>query len=133
MQKEIIKTLTGEEPTDYFNNKITATIKRWLFFRVYSPVDFAVIAPDNRKVGKDFIDNTEINEIPNAFYSGFNGQAEFILIPNPSDGKYKIELQGVANGGEYTLANSIIDGSIETSREFSGSIAPAQQRDFNIT
>ncbi|MBI2459868.1 MAG: hypothetical protein HYV53_05000 [Parcubacteria group bacterium] len=132
MQKEIIKTLTGKEPTDYFNNKITATIKHWAFFRVYSPVDFAVIAPDGRKIGKDFLNNTEINEIPDAFYSGFSDPAEFVLIPNPLDGEYKVEVQGVANGGEYTLANSIIDGDKEISKEYSGNILPAQQRDFTI-
>ena len=133
MQKEVIKTLTGKEPSDYFNSKITATIKRWAFFRVYSPVDFAVIAPDGKRIGKDFSGNVEINQIPDAFYSGFGGQAEFVLIPNPADGEYKIEVQGVANGGEYTLANGIIDGNNEISREFSGTIAPGVQRDFNIT
>jgi len=133
MQKEIVKTLTGKLPAGYFNSKITATIKRWAFFRVYSPVDFAVIAPDGNRIGKDFISNTEVNEIPDAFYSGFNGHEEFILIPNPQDGEYKVELQGVDNGGEYTLADSLIDGDKETGREFTGTIAPAQVRDFNIT
>ena len=49
MQKEIIKTLTGKLPVDYFNNKITSTIKRWFFFRIYSPVDFLVISPNGQK------------------------------------------------------------------------------------
>jgi len=133
MQKEIIKALTGKEPTDYFNSKITSTIKRWAFFRVYSPVDFLVTAPNGEKVGKNFASSTEINQIPDAFYSGFGGREEFVLIPNPADGEYKVEVQGVANGGEYTLANSLIDGNKETSKEFSGNITPGQQRDFNIT
>ncbi|MBI4778961.1 hypothetical protein HY797_00720 [Candidatus Falkowbacteria bacterium] len=133
MQKEIIKVLTDKEPTNYFNSKITATFKRWAFFRVYSPVDFAVIAPNGQRVGKDFINNAEINEIPDAFYSGFNDHEEFVLIPNPADGEYKIELRGVANGGEYALVSSLINGNTEISREFSGNITPDQQRDFNIT
>ncbi|MFH1583327.1 MAG: alpha/beta fold hydrolase, partial [Candidatus Falkowbacteria bacterium] len=133
MQKQVVKTLTGQEPADYFNSKIAATIKRWVFFRVYSPVDLAVIAPDGSKIGKNFTDNTEVNEIPDAFYSGFNGHEEFILIPNPQDGEYKIEVQGVDNGGEYILANSLIDGDEEVGREYSGSITPGQKRDFVIT
>jgi len=133
MQKEIIKALTGIEPTDYFNNTITATIKRWFFFRVYSPVDFIVVAPDGKKIGKDFLANTEINEIPDAFYSGFSGDEEFVLIPNPLDGEYKIEIQGVNNGGEYTLVNSVINNNNEVSKEFSGQIATSEQKDFNIT
>lgn len=133
MQKQIIKILAGNEPKDYFNSKIVSTIKRWVFFRVYSPVDFAVIAPDGGKVGKDFASNQEVNEIPDAFYSGFNGRGEFVLIPNPQDGEYKIEVQGVDNGGEYTLAGSLINGDKEITKEYSGSIAPEQKRDFNIT
>ncbi|MDP2736679.1 MAG: hypothetical protein Q8O59_02740 [bacterium] len=133
MQKEIVKTLTGKMPTDYFNSKITATIKRWAFFRVYSPVDFAVVAPDGRRVGKNFASSTEINQIPDAFYSGFGGHEEFVLIPNPQDGEYKVEVRGVNNGGQYTLASSLIDGNNEIGREFSGNIAPGQEREFNIT
>lgn len=132
MQKEIIKTLTGKLPENYYNSKITSTFKRWAFFRVYSPVDFAIVTPDGERVGKDFTSNTEINEIPDAFYSGFGGHEEFVLIPNPLDGEYKIETQGVDNGGEYTLVSSLINGDNEISREFSGNITPDQQRDFNI-
>ncbi len=109
MQEEIIETLTGKKPTDYFNNVITSTIKRWSFFRVYSPVDFVVIAPDGKKVGKDFTANTEINEIADAFYSGFDNDTEFVLIPNPKDGQYKVQLQAVGQGGDYTLAASFIN------------------------
>ncbi|MFH1822497.1 MAG: hypothetical protein ABH830_02235, partial [Patescibacteria group bacterium] len=133
MQKEIIKALIGKEPAGYFNSKITATIKRWAFFRVYSPVDFAVIAPGNKKIGKDFASSTEINQIQDAFYSGFNGHEEFVLIPNPQDGEYKVEVQGVDNGGEYTLASSLINDNNEITKEFSGNIMPGQERDFNIT
>jgi len=133
MQKEVIKALTGKEPVDYFNNKIISTIKRWYFFRVYSPVDFTIIAPDGKKIGKDFLSNTEINEIPDAFYSGFTGEEEFVLIPNPMDGEYKIEVQGVNNGGEYTIVNSVINNNNEISKEFSGQIAAGEQKDFNIT
>ncbi|MDO8592711.1 MAG: hypothetical protein Q7R92_02985, partial [bacterium] len=132
MQKEIIKALTGTAPDNYFNNKLTSTFKRWAFFRVYSPVDFAIIAPDGKKIGKDFASSTEINQIPDAFYSGFNSEAEFVLIPNPLDGEYKVELQGVDSGGEYTLANSLIDGDKEIEREFTGTIAPEQEREFTV-
>ncbi|MDD4271336.1 MAG: hypothetical protein PHF50_00865 [Patescibacteria group bacterium] len=133
MQKEIIKSLTGKMPENYYNSRLTSAFKRWAFFRVYSPVDFIVIAPNGNKIGKDFNNNTEINEIPDAFYSGFNDQAEFVLIPNPQDGEYKIEIQGVDNGGEYVLASSIINDNSEISKEFKGTIAPEQAREFNIT
>ncbi|MDD4271463.1 MAG: hypothetical protein PHF50_01520 [Patescibacteria group bacterium] len=133
MQKEIIKSLTGKLPENYYNSRLTSTFKRWAFFRVYSPVDFNIIAPNGDKIGKDFNNNTEINEIPDAFYSGFNDHAEFVLIPNPIDGEYKVELKGVDNGGEYILAGSIINGNSEISKEFKGAIAPDQIREFSIT
>ncbi len=132
MQKEVIETLTGKTPENYYNSRITSTIKKWLFFRVYSPVDFAVIAPDGRKIGKDINNNAEINEIPDAFYSGFGSEAEFVLIPNPIDGEYKIELEGTGDGGEYKLAASIISDEEEIDKEFVGTITPNQIQEFNV-
>ena len=132
MQKEVIKILTGKMPENYYNSKITSIIKRWFFFRVYSPVDLVVTAPDGRRVGKDFINNTAVNEIPDAFYSGFDSQTEFVLIPNPEDGEYKVEVEGVDNGGEYTVAGSLINDDKENGAQFSGNIAPTEQRDFTV-
>ena len=132
MQKEIIKVLTGKTPDNYFNSKITSTIKKWFFFRVYSPVDFVIIAPDGRKIGKDINNNAEINEISDAFYSGFSGEAEFVLIPNPEDGEYKVSVQGVDNGGQYKLSASLINDEKESDKEFSGTITANQIQEFNL-
>lgn len=151
MQEEVVETLTGHRPESYFNNKLTSTIKRWLFIRVYSPVDFVVTAPDGKRIGKDFMGNGDINEIDDAFYSGFGNEAEFALIPNPTEGDYKIKVQGVDGGGEYTLAQSyidddkpiesqelqvksqILDGSVdEFTIDFSGSASTMESEiDFN--
>jgi len=132
MQKEVIKSLTGAWPENYYNNKTISTIKRWLFFRVYSPVDFVVIAPDGKKIGKDFAGNAEINEIPEAFYSGFGSEVEFVLIPNPEEGEYQVKIQGTDEGGNYRLATSYIDNTEENNAEFFGSISPAAEKDFNL-
>ncbi|MFA6393446.1 MAG: Ig-like domain-containing protein [Patescibacteria group bacterium] len=131
-QKEIINALTGQTPENYFNSKIVSTIKKWLFFRVYSPVDFAITAPDGKIVGKDFNGDTEVNEIPDAFYSGFGGEAEFILIPNPEDGEYEVKVQGVQNGGEYTVAGSFINNDEEVSAQFTGTISASQVQEFKL-
>lgn len=48
------------------------------------------------------------------------------------DGEYKVELQGTGQG-EYKLSASLIDEAKQVDQEFSGQIAPNQQRDFNIT
>ena len=115
MQKEIIETLTGKRPKDFFdNNWITADAKRFIFFRVYSPVDFNITAPDGKRIGKDFATGQSVNEIPGAFYTGFNTNEEFVLIPDPMNGEYKANIQGVDGGGDYTFAGSVIDQNTQT-------------------
>ena len=61
-----------------------------------------VVAPDGKRLGKDFANNTEFGEIPDAFYSGFNTDNEYAIIPNPLPGEYKVETVGTG-GGEYTI------------------------------
>lgn len=132
MQKEVIEALTGQTPVDYFAETVLSAAKRWLFLRVYSPVDLAVTTPDGRRVGKNFADNTTINEIPNAFYSGFDGQAEFILIPEPTDGQYRLVVQGVDGGGHYRVAGSDINNDIEQSVVYSGMAPDNEFREFTV-
>ena len=136
MQQDIIEILTGSRPTEYFDNAMLYNISRWSIFRVYSPVDFVVIAPDGRRVGKDFATGDVLNEIEDAFYSGFDSHTEFVLIPNPIDGEYQIELQGVDGGGQYTLAVDFIDEDMaELHQEFSVSafVGEGQIDNFFVT
>jgi pimeloyl-ACP methyl ester carboxylesterase len=100
-QADVIKTLTGEDPDNHFAS--AEKINNYLFIRVYSPVDFQVIGPDDRWIGKDFENNSQFNDYSNAFYSGFDTEAEFVMIPNFQAGEYRVILQGVANGS-YKLA-----------------------------
>ena len=73
-----------------------------LTFGIFSPIDIQVVSPNGRKVGKDFNNNTIINEIDGAFYTGFDTENEFITIPNPEDGEYKILTRGT-DIGEYKI------------------------------
>ena len=94
-QKIIIKELTGNESSDFVHLNY---FQKAYLVRIFSPADFQIIDPQGRKIGKDFINNSAINEIPNAFYSGFQGGAEFAVIPDPLDGEYKIIVKGIASG-----------------------------------
>ena len=114
-QKDIIEILAGKRPEDYYSGPWSA-IKRVLFIRVYSPVDFQVIAPDGKIIGKDFAANEELNQIEGAFYSGFDSEAEFVTIINPLDGDYKVKLQGMDNG-TYKLGIDILEDRIAEQRE----------------
>lgn len=103
-QKLIIKELTGTEPDEFV--RLNQFQKAYLV-RIFSPVDFQVIDPQGRRIGKDFNNSQSINEIPNAFYSGFENGPEFVFVLNPLDGEYKIVTQATDNG-KFDLSTSII-------------------------
>ncbi|MFA6390105.1 MAG: alpha/beta fold hydrolase, partial [Patescibacteria group bacterium] len=132
-QKEVIKELTGKTPDKYIDS-LWSAIKRIFFIRVYSPVDFTIIAPDGKRLGKDFFSNTDLNEIDGAFYSGFGAEEEFATILEPMDGEYKIEIQGVSRGGQYQLGTSLIntDNESEIEKNYQGNIAENQVQEFRI-
>jgi len=129
-QKQVIQYLTGDLPMIEITD--TKEPERLLAVRIFSPADFIITAPDGKRLGKDFLSGQAVNEIFGAFYSGFNFDAEFAVIPDPLDGEYKVQLQGTGQG-EYKLSASLVDDNKQIDQEFSGSIAPEQQRDFNIT
>jgi len=109
-QQDIIEILTGKRPSNYYDNETLYSVKKWLILALFSPADFVITAPDGQKVGKDFLNNSAINEIAGAFYSGFDSEhLELIAIPNPMAGEYQLELAGVGAGGNYKLFVGLAD------------------------
>ncbi len=108
-QAKIIDFLTNHYPI--LEIRDTPEFEQSIVIQVYSPVDFQIIDPTGKIVGKNFINNTDINQIDYAFYSGYQEEHEFAVIPNPIDGKYKIITQGVASGN-YDLSVSYINQKI---------------------
>ncbi len=104
----------------------------FLFVKILSPVDVQIVAPDGKRVGKDFTTGQEINEIPDAFYSGFLTDDEYAVIPNPEDGEYKVVTQGTGSGGEYTVATGYISDATSTSQDFSGQTIPGAMTNLNV-
>ena len=99
-QCEIIKKLTGKAECKYTDDFQITNI-----FIIYalSPIDMQVLdETTGHKVGKNFETGEIINEIPGAYYSGFDTENEFITIPDLGDGKYKILTQGTGSGS-YTI------------------------------
>ncbi|MFH1610976.1 MAG: carboxypeptidase regulatory-like domain-containing protein [Patescibacteria group bacterium] len=94
-QKIIIKELTGIEPIEMIKKNIFSKL---LLIKVHSPVDFQIIDPKGNILGKDFTNSNILNQIPQAFYSGFDNTAEFALIPDPLDGEYVVNLMGTGDG-----------------------------------
>ena len=82
---EIFKILTGKTASTTYDSGTNLDAKV-LLLQLLSPIDVVVTAPDGKKIGKNFSSGTEYAEIPNAFYSGFTTDTEFITIFNPIDG-----------------------------------------------
>ncbi|KKP56343.1 MAG: hypothetical protein UR80_C0016G0007 [Parcubacteria group bacterium GW2011_GWB1_35_5] len=108
-------------------------IEKIFSIQLQSPIDVVVTEPDGKRIGKNFETGEEYNEILGAFYSGFNNNDdEYITIPNPLDGEYKIEVQGTEDGGRYGIVTSFISDEFATSNEMVGITTPDQITDFNV-
>lgn len=114
-QKDVLELLTGIRPQEEVRRGL---ISRMLFVSVYSPIDIQVVSPSGLKVGKDFGTGAILNEIPGAYYTGYDTENEFLTIPNPEKGKYRILTQGTGEGGSYRIeATSIVEGEDGTASE----------------
>jgi pimeloyl-ACP methyl ester carboxylesterase len=82
--------------------------------QVYSPIDIQVISPSGKRMGKNFETGGLYDEIADAFYTGYDTQNEFITIPNPEEGEYKILTEGTGDG-EYRIEGTLIHENSDTS------------------
>jgi len=80
-----------------------------LFVPVFSPVDIQIIAPDGSRMGKNFETGGIYNEIPGAYYTGYDTKNEFITIPNPVNGEYQVLTQGTATGNYRVEVSKITE------------------------
>lgn len=124
-QSDILEILNGLRPEDEVRHSMIRDI---LLISVFSPVDIQIISPDGKRLGKDFDSGKEINEIPEAYYSGFNTDTEFLTVPNSTDGEYKILAEGTGDG-EYEIEINRIFENDETEdvEEASASISDLAQ------
>lgn len=103
-----------------------------LLFNVFSPIDIQVVAPDGKRAGKNFETGEIYNEIEGAYYTGFGTENEFITIPNPQDGDYKIITQGTGSGDYKVEMTKISEDEIsgqasESTGVINGTAATGQQ------
>jgi pimeloyl-ACP methyl ester carboxylesterase len=103
----IFARLTGHEPENIIK-KNPSLVESSLFLTLHSPVDMQIIAPDGKRLGKNFETGEEFNEISDAFYSGFGGDNEYAIILNPLPGDYEINTVGTG-GGSYTVVADYSD------------------------
>ncbi|MBI2673979.1 MAG: hypothetical protein HYX23_01730 [Candidatus Zambryskibacteria bacterium] len=130
-ENKIFNILTGKVATTNIDNgfEISPVV---LLLQLLSPIDVLVTVPDGRKIGKNFSTSAEYNEIPNAFYSGFQTDNEYITILNPQDGEYKVEVQGTSRGGKYGILTSYISDTFATTTQIDGITEMSQITTLNI-
>ncbi|TSC69457.1 MAG: Lecithin:cholesterol acyltransferase [Parcubacteria group bacterium Gr01-1014_56] len=121
----IFENLNNNGPTTIIN-KTYRVVTSFLYFKLFSPIDMQIVAPDGKRLGKDFSTNTEINEIPDAFYSGFSTGNEYAVIVNPIPGNYSLQTIGTGSGGAYTIITGYGDSATTTQAEITSSTTPAQ-------
>lgn len=126
----------SEENCNYIRN--ATEVVSLLIFGVHSPIDIQIISPSGEKVGKDFENNGIINEIDGSYYTGFDTQNEFITIPNPEDGEYKILTQGTGDG-DYKIEIAKISenendpqNATESTAEITGTAINGSQEEKKI-
>ena len=110
-QCEALEALTAKTDCQYIDEWSITNILR---LDIFSPIDVQVVSPSGKRVGKDFATGEILSEIPGAFYSGYTTETEFVTIPNPEDGEYRIFTEGVDGGGHYRIEASSIKEDSDT-------------------
>ncbi len=134
-QKDVLKLLTGKWPE---KENRASLIKSLLIITVFSPVDIQIIAPSGDRVGKNFETGGEYAQISRAYYSGHQTKNEFITIPNPQNGEYRILTEGTGTGAyqiEATKASAPKDKSgpaVEAKVAFSGTTTPGKREQLDV-
>jgi pimeloyl-ACP methyl ester carboxylesterase len=118
-QCEVIKELSGLTECRHVANVYIPSI---FMINVFSPIDIQVISPSGQKIGKDFVTGEFLNEIEGAYYSGYDSLTEFVTIPNPEDGEYKILTQGTGSGS-YRIESTKISENPADPKIFTESTA----------
>lgn len=127
----VFKKLTNKDAPILIDNGFSVNLKL-LLIKILSPVDVQIIAPDGRRIGKDFTTGQEINEIDGAFYSGFLTDNEYLTIPNPIDGEYKIKTEGT-DTGHYTVAVGYITDNLLVDKDFIAQTKPGLTEEINLS
>ncbi len=116
----VYEKLTGKSVQ---NDVHQQEINEALLIKIFSPADIQVIAPDGSIIGKNFSTGQEINQIPGAFYSGFQTEDEYITIPNPLPGNYTVKTVGTGSGS-YTVATGLVSNDGSEEKEVIGTTKP---------
>lgn len=126
----IFNLFTGKSAAPIYPSSL---VRKILIVPVFSPVDIQITDPLGRKVGKNFLTGQSINEIPLAYYTGFdNPDLEFVAIPNPIDGEYTINTQGTDTGTYEVQSIFMNDEVVSGSSTFTANTQPGLTEDLSF-
>ena len=131
--ERVFRMLTGHDPK---KEAVSTSVDSLLAFFVFSPVDIQVVSPSGKRMGKDFSTGKFLNDIPGAYYTGFDIKNEFITIPNPEKGSYTVLTEGT-DTGSYRVETSLLraeengDGDVSTV-EITGDTMPGEYAEKKI-
>ncbi|HWO07657.1 MAG TPA: hypothetical protein VNM40_03695 [Candidatus Paceibacterota bacterium] len=128
-QGDVYFVLTGQV-AGFLSHEHDSLTAKLLNVKILSPADLLVVAPDGKKIGKE--NGQAINQIPDAFYTGFNTNTEFITILNPLDGEYKVITQGT-DSGSYTVETNYISQDEMIEASFTGNTAPGLITELQVS
>ncbi len=134
-QKEVLELLTRVRP----DHEVRRNFITKLFTVIpHSPIDIQVVSPSGKKMGKNFETGEVYREIPGAFYTGYHTENEFITIPNPEDGEYRILTEGTGDGAYRIEATEISEDpdtlkGIESTVTLHGTAETGKQEEQSVT
>ncbi len=105
-QSAVLETLGMPRP---YEEVRMSKIEKKLAFFLFSPIDIQIISPSGKRVGKNFENGSIYDEIPGAFYTGYHTENEFVTIPNPEKGEYRVLTQGTGTGKYRIEIAHIVD------------------------
>lgn len=117
---------------------IEVNVPNIFLIKVFSPIDIQIVSPSGKRIGKDFETGEVVNEINGAFYTGYRTDNEFVTIPNPEDGEYRILTQGTGSGDYRIEATKITEDpdtgeAKESTATLHGTTSPSVQEEQSIT
>lgn len=134
--KTVVKKLTGVDTIAYSTTPLPTS---YILFMPFSPIDIQIISPSGKRVGKNFETDGIYDEIPGAYYTGFDTQNEFITIPNPEKGAYRILTRGTGSGSYRLEVSSIQEDAsgdgVESTKTITGTaeLNKAEETTVNVT
>jgi PKD repeat protein len=115
------------------------SILGWLYKKILqtsggSNVGLLVADPSGRRVGA-ILQNAQwivLQEIPNAYYSGLESHPQYIAIPEPDDGSYRVVVTGNETG-EYHLNTTLsLDAVVVSEQTVDGTVKQGTTQEHQV-